>query len=281
MNDTPPPAVRYLGKAGFAAKGIIYMGIAVLAALVALGYASDPEGMQGTLRTLADLPFGGILMWILAFGLAAYALWRWVEAIYNPNDEDGAKGTVKRIAYAISGTIYAALAFAAFRIATGSGSGGGGGGEGQTERTLTAQVLEWPGGQWIVGAVGLILIGVGLYQFKRAASASFMHKYGLQTHDAETRETVRKAGRFGFAARGISFGLIGWFVIQAALNHNPNQTRGLDGALETIAAQPFGQILLGLFAIGLAGYAVYCWALARYATFRPAARNEWTPLARA
>jgi len=251
------PWAEPLMRAGFVAKGAVYAIIGVLAALAAFGSGGETTDQQGAIQRIAQLPFGRILLGLLALGLVGYALWRLTEAIINPDGESGGKGAVKRGAYVVSAVIYAALAAAASSLVVGSGGGGG-------TQDLTARVMSAPFGRALVGLAGVAIVGAGLYQFYQAYSATFREKFKLgEMSPTEERWTVR-TGRFGLAARGVVFVIIGVLVLQAALRADPSRAQGLDGALQTLAQQPFGQFLLGIVALGLVAYAAYMFVCARY-----------------
>ena len=252
------PWAEPLMRAGFVAKGVVYATIGVLAALAALGAGGETTDQQGAIRRIAGLPFGNLLLGLLALGLLGYALWRVSEAILNPDGETGGKGIVKRGAYVVSALIYAGLAALAIRIMLGNGDGGG------EVQDLTARVMSAPFGRALVGLAALAIAGAGLYQFYEAYSARFREKFKLgEMSPAEERWSVR-IGRFGLAARGIVFLIIGVLLGQAGVRADPGSAQGLDGALQTLAQQPFGQFLLGVVALGLVAYAVFMFVCARY-----------------
>ncbi len=267
-DSTPPSYVRHIAKAGYAGKGLMYFAVATLALMAALGYASDPEGMRGTMHTLADLPFGRIVLAVATVGLAAYSFWRWFEAIRNPSGDDGAKGAAKRLAFAVSGAVHAALAYSAAKIVFGAGGVETDGAAKETaQETWSAIVLSWPMGMWLLIGVGFVVAAVGIRQFVRAYKADFVDKLDTNTLDRSTVRTLRRAGRIGLTARGMAFLLMGGFVVIAAWRHDPEQTRGLDGTLDVLSQQRYGQLLLAAFAIGLGCYAIYCWASAGLRSF--------------
>jgi hypothetical protein len=263
-----------LARFGYFVKGVVYLLVGILAvqAAFAAGRGGDVEGPRGAIASIAEGGFGQVLLWLLALGLFGYALWKFIQAAKDTEHEGSdAKGTAKRIGFVVSGLVYASLGVWTIRLVTTVG-GGGGGGDQKTE--ATAWLLSQPFGAWLVGAVGLIIIGVGLYQLKKAVDASFMKH--LAVHDERTGWTpldkmtdhpkpwVRRLGRAGHAARAVTYAIIGGFVIVAAIQSDPDETRGLGGALETLGEQPYGPWLLGLVALGLACYGVYCMAAARY-----------------
>ena len=251
--------IETLGRVGYAAKGVVYVLLGVLAADAAFG-AGGPEGQTGALRALADTSYGPVVLWALVVGLAAYGLWRFALAALDPEHKGtDAKGVVTRVGYVVSGVVYLGLAYTAYQIVTGVGAGGGNSTE---ERTAT--VLGMPGGRWLVGAAALGVIGYGFYEFVRAYKASFMDHLDLEGAAARNREWVRRAGRAGLAARGVVYVLVGGFLGQAALQDQAAEAGGLDAALTTLQGQGYGPWLLGLVALGLVMYGAYCGVNAAY-----------------
>ena len=78
------------------------------------------------------------------------------------------------------------------------------------------------------------------------------------------RRWTRRAGRLGHVARGVVFLVIGIFLAQAALQSDPDEVRGLGGALSALAAQPFGPYLLVLVALGFVAFGLFMFVVARY-----------------
>ncbi len=263
-----PWAVR-LARFGLAAKGVVYIVVGVLAVQVALGAGGRMTNKSGALQTILDQPFGKVMLGAVAVGLFGYVLWRFVQAVSDPERKGtGAKGLGIRAGYIISGVVYAGLAFAAVRgVMSATGDAGGGGDQ---TKSWTAWLLSQPFGAWLVGIIGASIIGVGLFQFYKAYSAKFREKFNL--HEMSTTEDrwATRLGRFGLAARGVVFGIVGFFLIQAARTFDPNQARGIDGALQTLLQQSYGTILMGVVAAGLVAYGVYMLVEARYRRIRPA-----------
>lgn len=255
------PWVERLGRAGYAAHGIVYGLVGLLAVQAAAGAGGATTDTQGALARVVDAPFGRFLLILIAVGLLGYALWRFVQAGLDPqNKGTDAKGAVTRAGYAVRGVVHVGLALSAARLARG---GSGGDGEGRT-RDLTASLLGRPLGQWLVGLGGLIVIGAGLAQLYRAYSAEFREEFKLGEMGATEREWVTRLGRIGYAARWFVFGIIGAFLLVAARQARPEEARGLGGALATLAAQPLDPWLLGLVAAGLVAYGLLMLAQARY-----------------
>ena len=252
-----------LARAGFLAKGIVYIIIGWLAVQIVIGSGGQTTGPQGALQVIRQAPAGQFLLILTGIGLVAYALWRLAQAIFDPEGEsaaEGAKGTAKRIGFAISGLVYGSLGVS---VLTASFGGGGGSGGGSTStQGMVATLLQSTAGRWLVGIIGVIIIGVGLYQFKKAAEAKFMRKLSTNAN------WIRRAGQIGFAARGVVYGVIGVLTIVAAVQLDPSQTGGINEALTTLANQPYGPWLLGGVAVGLILYGVYAATLVRYRVVR-------------
>lgn len=254
------PWLEPLGRFGFAAKGAVYVLIGALALRVALGLGGETTDAQGALRRILTAPFGAFLLVATAVGLLGYALWRFVQAAMDTERKGSdARGLVQRVAYAISGCVHLGLAFWAARLLA---SGGGGGGD--VARSWTAQLMSRPAGAWLVGVVGVVVIGVGLYQFYHAFSAKFRDELMLGRMGPAEEEWLTRLGRFGYAARGVVFGLVGLFLLVAAKQAEPGAARGLGGALATLAQQRSGSWLLGVVATGLVAYGALMLAEARY-----------------
>src|SRR5581483_2818278 len=204
-------------------------------------------------------PFGKVLLILVAIGLAGYALWRFVRALLGRGPQDSDSG-FDRVAAFASGIVYAGLCVVAVEILLGSGSSGGSG----SAHTTTAGVFGWPGGTWLVGIAGAVLIGIGLYQGYRGWSKDFLTDSQTEQMSARVRNWIEWIGSFGHLARMVVFGLVGVFLIKAAVDYNPNKAVGLDGALAKLAHASYGPFLLGLVAAGLIAFGLYSLSDARY-----------------
>jgi Domain of Unknown Function (DUF1206) len=250
---------EWLARAGFVARGLIYGVIGILAIKLAVGAGGRTTNQQGALKTIAQQPFGKVLLILVAIGLGGYALWRLVRAFVGHGPEDTDSG-FDRVAAVGSGIVYAGLCAIAVEILLGSGSSGGSGNDSKT----TAGVFGWPGGTWLVGVAGAVLIAVGLYQGYRGLSKDFLKDSKTEQMSPRLREWIEWIGSFGHLARMVVFGLVGVFLIKAAIDYNPNNAVGLDGALAKIAHASYGPFLLGIVAAGLIAFGVYSLSDARY-----------------
>jgi len=251
--------VEAAGRAGLLAKGAIYAIVGGLAIQIPLGLGGRAADRQGALRSLAGEPLGGAMLVALGLGFAGYALWRLAQAALD-RDREGkdAKGVVKRLGHLGKGLLYAGSAFVTFGIVLGARGGG------SDERQETAQVLGLPFGRWLVAAAGAAFVAAGLFNAFRAVTTRFRKHLREHELNRKVRPWAIAVGVAGHAARGVVFALIGVFLLRAALQYDPNEAVGLDGALLKLAQQPYGPWLLGAVAAGLLAYAAYCVVQARY-----------------
>jgi hypothetical protein len=253
--------VERTGRFGLATKGFSYILVAVIALKVAVGGGGQTESREGALKTLADEPFGWVLLVLVAIGFGSYAIWRFAVAIFDRDAEgEDAKGIGKRLGDVGKGLLYAALAVLTISIVAGAGGGGGSG----EEDKATAVVLDLPLGQWIVGAIGVAIVGAGLVNAYIALSGSFRKELREERMRGAEQSWYTAFGVAGHLARAVVFGLIGIFVVRAAWQYDPDEAIGLDGALNKLAAEAYGAFLLGGVALGLVAYGLFCLVQARY-----------------
>lgn len=252
------PTFEWLSRAGFVARASVYAIIGVLALKLAIGAGGKLTNQQGAMRTLAHQPAGKYLLTLLAIGLGGYALWRLVRAAIGHGPE-GSDSGIDRLAALGSGVAYCVLCAVAIAILAGSGSSGG-----ESPKSSSGGVLGWPGGQEIIGAAGAVLIGIGLYQAYRGVTRSFMEDSKQEEMSPGVRTWFGRIGLVGYCARGVVFGLVGVFLIRAAVDFDPNKAVGVDGALAKLEHASYGPVLLGIVAGGLVAFALYSLADARY-----------------
>ncbi|UOQ45936.1 DUF1206 domain-containing protein [Halobacillus salinarum] len=254
------PWIRRLARVGYMAKGMVYAMVGILALMAAVGTGGKTTGTTGMMRSLATVPFGNLLLWMIGIGLIFYIIWVFIKAIKDPKNEGAdAKGLIARTGYFVSGIIYGGLAYQAIKIAMNAGGGGGG-----SKQTISTKLLSHPYGPWIIGALGVIIVGYGLFELLTGVSQKFLNQFRVQDMNSHEKKIARNSGTLGLAARGTVLGLVGFFFIQTAVTKNPEDTKGLDGALSEVSQKPFGQWLLGLVALGLILYGVYQVTRGRY-----------------
>lgn len=253
------PQFRWISRAGFVARGVIYGVIGILAIKLALGDGGRASDQRGALSTIAEQPFGKVLLIVTAIGLFGYAVWRIMRAVIGHGPESGEDSGLERAAGFVSGLVYGGLCVTAIKIVAGSSGRGG-----SNEDQATAGVLGWPAGPWLVGIGGAILVGVGLYQAREGLTERFLEKSKTEQMSEAVRRGFTAVGVVGHLARAVVFGLIGYFLVKAAIDHDADKAVGLDGALAKLGQAAYGPVLLGIVAAGLIAFAVYSIADARY-----------------
>jgi Domain of Unknown Function (DUF1206) len=255
------PALELLERLGYVVRGALYAVMGLLALRVVLSVAGgQTTDLTGSLVFLIGNPLGKLVLIVTAVGLAAYSLWGFTRAIYDPlHRGSDASGYMARLGFVTSALSYAAIVVFALQLLAGSGASAADG----TQKTVAA-VLTHPAGGPLTILIGLVVIGVALGQFLEAIRATFARDLKGAEMSARTRANAVKLGRFGMFARGVIFLIIGWFVVQAGIHHDPAQAQGFGGAFVFLLAQPFGRILLGIVALGLVALGLHSFACARW-----------------
>ncbi|MFD7309388.1 DUF1206 domain-containing protein [Promicromonospora sp. NPDC059942] len=249
-------AVRGLARGGYVASGVLHLLIGWLAVQLALGQTEGQADQSGAFRAVARMPGGEVLLWLVGVGFAALALWQLATAVVGvPNADNQLAARAKSVAKAV---LYGALAVTGVRYAQGSGGGSG------SEESLTARVLAMPGGAWLVGAAGLVIVGVGGYHVVKGVRKKFLEDL-VGTGGSAVRPVVVRLGQAGYVAKGIALGVVGGLVVAAAVTTDPEQAGGLDEALHTMRDQPYGTVLLLVVGVGIAAFGGYSFARARFA----------------
>jgi hypothetical protein len=245
--------LEQMARSGYVARGVVYCIVAGLALLAAFGAGRGIRGSTGALQTLLTQPFGRALLLLIAIGLTAFAAWRIVQAALDPDGNGTSwKAMATRVGYAIGAVSYLGLSVSALSLAIGWGVRQKGGNE--AAQDWTGWVLSQPYGPWITGAIaiGVICTGIG---FAVAAWSGAAAKH-LNCNPVR-RSWVLFLGRLGYTASGVVYGLIGIFLLFAALRSNAGEARGLAGALAAIQAEPYGSVLLAIVATGLFAFGLF------------------------
>ncbi|HEX9100310.1 MAG TPA: DUF1206 domain-containing protein [Candidatus Dormibacteraeota bacterium] len=255
------PLLELLERLGYAVRGALYVVMGLLALGIAVGAGGGrTTDLSGSLVFLIGNPFGKLVLIVAAVGLTAYSLWGFTRAIYDPlHRGSDASGYAARLGFVTSAVSYAAIVFLAVKLLAGSGAPSG-----ESTQTTIASVLTHPAGGALTILIGLIAIGIGLGQFLEAYRATFAQDLkGAEMSQSERTWAIR-LGRFGMFARGVTFLVIGWFVVQAGIHHDPAQAQGFGGAFLFLLAQPFGRIVLGIIALGFVALGLHSFACARW-----------------
>jgi flagellar biogenesis protein FliO len=256
-------AVRVMYRLGYAAKGLVFAIIGVMALMLMLGMGGQLSNPTDALKVINRQPFGQFLLLATGISLLGFVLWRVAQSIFNVEHKPNKPMNIaKRIGYAISGATYLSLAILAIR----------GFSEGRVQNSegsvgLTAKALDMPAGPMLVMLTGAIIIGVGIFHAIYGLTKRFMKQYEQGRMTEKERDIVEKAGMIGLPARGFTFGIIGYFFIRAGMHANAAETRNTKGVMEHILSMPMGELILAIIAVGFVCYAVYCFAAARFRRF--------------
>jgi hypothetical protein len=235
------PSLVVLARTGWFAKGVVYALVGVLAFKIALdpgpatpsvaaGGQQSEASQSGAISEIARTSLGEIALWAIAFGLLLYALWRIVSILLPA--ESSAKTWITRVGYGVSALVYTFLAFSAISFAR---NGRGGQSENARIETFTRDMMDNTAGRWIVGGLGVLLVGIALF---------FLYRVRL--------------GQIGWVGRAAMMALIGAFLVRAAVKFNPAEAEGLDGALHRLAQTSWGPVTVALVGAGLVLYGLYC-----------------------
>lgn len=244
------PWIERMTRIGYAVRGVLYGLIGWLAIQSIFTGQGKITNQQGVLQTIASKPFGKYLLIVIAIGLFGLFVWGIIRAVADPYRKGhDAKGIIARLGYLISGLAYGVLLFATVNLLSGKSSGNG-----QAQIPVTGGILSQP---WVPILIGVILIGVGIYEIYAGLNVKFNTRFEAYRMSAEQRKIAIRMGRIGTAALGVVLGTIGFMTILAARTSGSQQIPGFDQALLFLLRQPYGPYLVGLIALGLIAYAIY------------------------
>lgn len=256
------PGIVKLGRAGWFAKGAVYLLAGLLAlVVVAQSYgwetptgAAQEASPTGAIKEVAESAGGSFLLWALAIGLFIYAAWRVVTALL-PGSTD-AKGWVTRVGYFVSAILYATFAFTAISLATSPTPTNENGNQKVTD--LTTRIMSHAAGRWLIGIAGLVAIGAAVYRAVKGLKMDVTDEMDVSGMSAARLRWTRRLGAIGEIGRGIAIGLIGFFLIRAAVTYDSAEATGLDGVLRRIAANAWGVLVVAVVGIGFVAYGLFC-----------------------
>jgi fumarate reductase subunit D len=244
-------------RVGMVAYGIVHLTIAWLAIQLALGNHSGSASRNGALRQLAQQPFGKVVVWVIAIGMVFLVLWKLLEAFVDFQLEEGAKAGLKAAVNVGKAIVYGTLGFSAFHTATGSKSK-------SSSTSMTSKLMDQPFGRWLVGIVGLAIIGYGAFLAYNGYKEKFLKHLDAKGRSGDAGRAYKLFGKIGYIAKGVALGVIGVLFVFAAIDHKAKKSGGLDQALHKVLQQPFGPVLLFAIAVGIGCYGLFCFARARH-----------------
>lgn len=245
---------------GFTARGVIYLLIGLLALQIAFGGGGKQADRGGALAEIGEKPMGSFVLWALGIGLVGMSLWRLSEALFGAAGPDGGKAS-KRLLSAGRFVFYGFVAYSVLSFAAGDTGGSSGD---QQSQDITAKAMELPAGQWLVGAAGVAILAAGLWIGVRAAKRSYRKHLKLGQMSRKAKRYLDVTGVGGGLARGLLFAAIGWFVVKAAVDYEPDKAKGFDDTLRSFTDTPVGPWLLVLVALGLVLFGLFSFGMARH-----------------
>ena len=261
-----------VARSGYAVSGLLHVAIGIIAARIALGSGGGEASSSGALGTVASNPLGQALLWVAVVALVALGAWQLFQAVEDARDgaagglasaqgdpEDTARDGVSAVKNAAKGVVYLAIAVTALTFARGGSSSGD-----QESQDVTATVMGLPGGRWLVGAVGLAVVAVGVYHVVSGITGRFLENVRGLPRPPGGR-VARALGHVGYAAKGVALGVVGVLFLVAAVRADPGDAGGMDHALRTLGQQPYGPVLLLAVGAGFVAFGLFSVVRARYA----------------
>jgi hypothetical protein len=248
-----------LTRIGLVGYGLTHLLVGWLALQLAFGKAPAVGDQSGAFQTLVAQPFGRWLLLAVCVGLVAMAIWQALAAAVGHVELRGRHRAFERVASACKAVVYAFLAYKAGQIVAGAATSAA-----DQQQQTTSTVLGATGGRWLVGLAGLAIAAVGAGLVWYGVTKRFERNLKRGAMSRTTRKTVRALGIVGYAAKGVAYATVGVLVVLAAVQYQPGHSRGLDQALRTLAAQPYGDVILIGVALGFAAYGIFCFYQSRY-----------------
>lgn len=242
-------AVEVLARLGVASRGLVWLVLASLAFTLVRGGQAQAD-QTGALEQLSSTPLGGSLLVVLAVGFGGYAGWLLLEAAVGHLGDDAR--LLRRLESLGKGLVYVALG-----VSTGTFLLRGSGGSGDQTASRTAELMSYPGGRTAVGVVGAALVGLGIHLLVKGARRKHAECLEHYRVPRALRHPAILCGAVGYVGRGFTLGLVGAFLVRAAVRFDPQEAKGLDAALQTVVSQPHGRVLLGLTVVGMLAYALW------------------------
>jgi hypothetical protein len=255
--DSKP--LEMVARAGFVGYGIVHLIFAWIAVQVAFGGSGQESDQSGALQTLAGNGFGKFLLVLIAIGMVGLAVWQAFEAAIGESGPQDKMAIAERVISGVRAVLYLSFAWYAVNVLRGANAS-----MAQNQESKSAGIMTHSGGRWLVGLVGLVVLGVGIGIAVYGVTKKFTKHLKMDEMPAKARRTIVRLGMGGYAAKGTAYAIAGILVVVAAVTYDADKARGLDAALKTLAGHPWGVWLLALIAVGIAAFGVYCFAQAKY-----------------
>jgi hypothetical protein len=251
--------LEYLARGGFIAYGVIHLLFAWLALQVALGDSSGETDQGGALQTIAAQTGGKFAVILIIIGMVALAVWQAFEAAIGESGPQDKEAIAERIVSGCRAVLYLYFAYLGYKVVNGASKS-----QADSQESATSSLLGNTGGRWLVGLIGVVVVGIGVGLVIYGVTKKFEKHLNTGQMDPSVHRTVRRLGVAGYSAKGVAYSIVGGLIVSAAVTYDAEKARGLDGALKALASQSYGPWLLGLIALGIAAFGVYCFFQAKY-----------------
>jgi hypothetical protein len=252
--------LEYLARGGFIAYGVIHLLFAWLVLQVAFGgSASGDTDQSGALKTIAQQPGGKFMVILTIVGMVAMAIWQAFEAAIGESGPQDRTAMAERFISGCRAVLYGYFAYLGYKVVSGASAS-----QGDSQQSSASTMMDSGGGRFLVGLIGVVVLGIGVGLIVYGLKKKFEKHLNTQQMNANVHRTVRRLGMAGYTAKGIAYGIAGILFVTAAVTYDPEKARGLDAAIQNLASQSYGPWLLGLIALGIAAFGVYCFFQAKY-----------------
>jgi hypothetical protein len=255
--DSKP--LEYVARGGFIGYGIVHLIFAWIVLQVAFGGSRQESDQSGALQQLAGNGVGKFLLVLIAIGMVGLAIWQGFEAAIGESGPQDKSAIAERVVSGVRAILYLTLAWYAVNVLRGAKSS-----MADNQQNKSAGIMAHSGGRWLIGLVGVIVLGVGIGIFVYGVTKKFLKHLNTQQMALSVRKSTTRLGMAGYAAKGVAYAIAGVLVVVAAVTYDPDKARGLDAALKTLAGHPWGVWLLALIGVGIGAFGIYCFAQARY-----------------
>jgi hypothetical protein len=251
--------LEYLARGGFIGYGVIHLLFAWLALQVAFGGSSGETDQSGALQTIAKQPAGEFLVILIIIGMVAMAIWQAFEAAVGESGPQDRAALAERFVSGCRAVLYLYFAYIGYKVVSGAKAS-----QGDSQQSSASSLMSSGGGRFLVGLIGLVVLGIGIGLIWYGLQKKFERHLNTHQMSPEVRKMVRRLGMAGYSSKGVAYGIAGALFVAAAVTFDAEKARGLDAALKTLASQSYGPWLLGLVALGIAAFGIYCLFQSKY-----------------
>lgn len=252
--------IERVARTGILSRAVNYLVLGALVTDVLLGRGNEELDRRGAIESISGGVAGHVMLILLSVGFASYIAWQLLRAVTRRSDQGDLANAGRRLLAAGTALVYVGLLITTLRVLVGAGTQS----PQSDQDSWTARLLAAGSGRVVVALAGVAVIVAGLTLFGYAASRRFETPLDMSAMSAGLQRLATVLGVIGQAARGVVFGIVGGFVLSAALTADASRSKGLDASLRTLAAQRFGAILLSVVALGFLAFGLYSLLDARY-----------------